>query len=129
MQIDYTALRSIQAGHSASTAYTINVDLSQADRMPDNKLVQNVALNGNTVTTIHALKTKYSITTSLIDTTTTPTLSDMREFLDSVKAGESFTSDISGATVSYRILNPKSPYSENREGQAYFRYSFQIIEA
>ena len=128
MQIDYTALRSVKAGHSASTAYTINVDLTQADRVPVSTGTQLTSLNGNTVTTVHDLATQYSITTVLLTSSTTPSILDMREFLDSVKAGETFTTDITGATASFRMTNFKTPYSEDRTDQAYFRYSFSMTE-
>lgn len=128
MQIDYTAKRSIQAGHTEDSSYTININLSVADRVPESKGSQAESLSGNTVTVVHNLRVSYVITTELVTTLTTPSLSDMREFLDSVKGGESFTTDIDGTTKSYRLKSFSSPYSEKREATSYFRYSFTIIE-
>ena len=125
MQIDYTALRSIKSGHSASTAYTINVDLKSADRIPESSGSQLMSLSGNAVSTVHNLTVTYAVTTVLLTSSTTPSILDMREFLDSVKAGETFTMDISGASANYRLKSFKNPYTESREDQAYFRYSFQ----
>ena len=125
MQIDYTALRSIKSGHSASTAYTINVDLKSADRIPESSGSQLMSLSGNAVTTIHNLTVTYAVTTVLLTSSTTPSILDMREFLDSVKAGETFAMDISGASANYRLKSFNNPYTESREDQAYFRYSFQ----
>ena len=124
MQIDYTALRSVQGGHSATTAYAINVDLSQSDKQIKNTGVQTMALDGSTVTTIHRSETIYSITTELCSTSTTPSLDDMREFLDSVSRGETFQMDVSGTSIDYILDSFESPYSETRENPNYFRFSF-----
>jgi len=128
MQIDYTALRSVKSGHSASTSYTINVDLTQADRSAVSTGAQLASLNDNVVTTVHNLGTTYSVSTVLLTSSTTPSILDMREFLDSVKAGETFTTDITGTTASFRLKNFSSPYTEARTDQAYFRYSWVMTE-
>lgn len=94
MQIDYTAKRSLKSGHTAETAYTIDVKLTQSDRSANIAGEQVVSLSGNTVTTVHRYRELYQLTTNLISETTTPDVSDMREFLDSVRGGETFQLDL-----------------------------------
>ena len=119
MIIDYTAKRSLKTGHIVDTAYQIDVDLNQFDRGAYTKGSQQEAISGNTVTIVQARQKKYSITTVLIDSSTTPDIDDMREFLDSVMSGETFQID-SGNFILTSISNP---YSETRD-EGYFRYSF-----
>lgn len=120
MQIDYTAKRSIKTGHTATTGYTINIDVAVYDRSSSISGNQVKSLSGNTVTTVNNDLIKLNINTVLVSSTTTPDIDDMREFLDSVKAGETFQLD----SVNYILDSISSPYSEAREGVNYFRYSF-----
>lgn len=122
MQIDYTAKRSLKIGHLINTAYIINVDLVDLDRKPTIVGSQSVALSGNTVSVIHRGDETLSVRTVLIDSTTTPDIDDMREFLESVKFGETFQLD----SVNYIMANFKKPYQEIRvrSNVDRFRYSF-----
>ena len=122
MQIDYTAKRSIKTGHTATTSYQINIDVAVYDRSSSIDGSQVKSLSGNTVTTVNNDLIKLNINTVLVSSTTTPDIDDMREFLDSVKAGETFQLD----SVNYILDSISSPYSETREGVNYFRYSFQV---
>ena len=126
MQIDYTAKRSVQGGHTADLDYSIEVVVSQADRSQMTVGAQAVALSGNTVTTVHRRQSKYTLKTDLISTATTPDIDDMREFLDSVSSGETFQLDISGASVDYILDSISNPYTESRVGNSYFTYSFTV---
>jgi|FLOH01.1.fsa_nt_gi hypothetical protein len=119
MIIDYTAKRSLKTGHIVDTAYQIDVDLNQFDRGAYTKGSQQEAISGNTVTIVQARQKKYSITTVLIDSSTTPDIDDMREFLDSVMSGETFQID----SENFILASISSPYSETRN-EGYFRYSF-----
>jgi len=120
MQFDYVAKRSIQGGHVVDTAYTITVDISESQRTARTEGNQAISLSGNTVSTIHRGDIIQSITTVLIDATTTPDIDDMREFLDSVKYGEQFQID----TFDYIMDSFGSAYTEAREHPNKFRYSF-----
>ena len=118
--IDYTAKRSIKSGHSVDTDYQITVDVVAYNRRVNTQGNQSVALSGSTVSVIHRTDYLIEVTTALIDSTTTPDIDDMREFLDSVSNGESF--DIDGTTS---ILSSFSnPYQETRIAASQFRYSF-----
>lgn len=126
MQIDYTAKRSIQAGHSSGTGYTINIDLTQSDRMSSITGTQNKSINGSTVTVVNDDVTEYQITTVAVGTSTTPDIDDMREFMDSVKGGETFQLDISGSSASYVLSGISNPFTETRLADIYYRYSFKV---
>ena len=126
MQIDYTAKRSVQAGHSIDTPYTINIDLYENDRTFKAHGVENKALNGNTVAVIHRVEETNNLTTVLVSAATSPTVLDMREFLDSVVGGEVFQLDISGVSIDYKLHSMTKPYSERELERSNFRYSFQV---
>lgn len=122
LQVDYIARRNIKAGHVLNDPYVINVGLTMDDLTSVNEGHQSIALSGSTVNVVHRGDVIRSISTVLIDTTTTPDLADMREFLESVRFGETF--DLDGDT--YIMNNFKNPYSETRvNGLQYFRFSFR----
>ncbi len=129
MQIVYTALRSIQSGHTVDTDYTINLNISVANRLPNIDATINKSISGARVTTLRSSLFTYDITSTLVSTSTTPDIDDLREFLDSVKHGEQFTLDISGATVTYTLDKTANPYQEVSETVGYYRYSFRVIGA
>lgn len=126
MQIDYTAIRSIKSGHSADTDYQIDIDLLESNRMSNTIGVQNKMLDGTTITVVHRHQISFDITTSLVDSSTTPDVDDMREFLDSVKGGETFQLDIDGSSVDYILDSISSPFSEIRNHPNKFRYQFKV---
>lgn len=98
--ITYTATRNIKSGHSSGTDYTITVNLQQADEQITPVNTQAVSLSGNTVTTAQRIDQVINITTDYINSSTTPDVDDMLEFLHSVAHGESFTyNDGSDKTV------------------------------
>lgn len=122
MQVDYIAKRNLKAGHVLFTAYLINVPLASDDPISINEGFRSVALSGNTKHVIHRGDIIRSVSTDIVHTSTTPDLDDMREFLESVRYGETF--DLDG--VPHILDNFKNPYSETRVGGLqYFRYSFR----
>lgn len=120
MQVDYTAKRSLKAGHVLNTSYVINIGLVESDRRPKNMGAQNIAISGNTVSIIHRGDILLPVNTKLVNASSTPDIDDMREFLDSVRFGETFQLD----SVNYIMSNFKDPYQEKRIHPSYFRYSF-----
>lgn len=126
MQIDYTAKRNLKSGHSADTAYQIDVDLSQSDRVSTTEGNQSIALSGETVTVVHRYQEVYSLTTAIISSSSTPDLDDLREFLDSVKGGETFQLDLSGSSEDYVLDSISNPFTENRVPVGKFRFSFRV---
>ena len=121
MQVDYTASRSIQSGHTEGTDYTINISLNRYDRSYTRVgPAPLVALSGNTVTVTHNNKEAYNIVTTLHKVGDTVEPEDMREFLDSVVGGEPFYLD---SVV--HILD--GGYTETREDD-YYRYSFTAVK-
>ena len=126
MQIDYTATRSIQAGHAADTAYTINIDLSANKRSVKIDGSDNRSIDNSQVVVINYVDIKNDLSTVLVSASTTTTILDMREFLDSVIAGEVFQTDLSGSLVDYKLDSIASPYSENELERSNFRYSFVV---
>lgn len=125
MQIDYTAKRTLKSGHSADSDYQINVDLRASDRLSSTIGDQSIALDGTTVTVVHRSEIIYSLTTTIITANTTPDIDDMREFLDSVKFGESFDLDADGSSEAYVLDSLSSPYTETRVNNTQYRYTFR----
>jgi ABC-type metal ion transport system substrate-binding protein len=123
MQIDYTAKRSLVGGHSVDTPYTITIGVEVFDRSPRWTGQVNRALSGNAVTLTHEFGHDYSITTIALDETD-PVLniSHMREFLESVRLGETFQIDGQDATIS----DPSGAYSESHIGYVYKQFSFSV---
>ena len=126
MQIDYTALRSISAGHSEDGNYTINVDLSANKRSSKIEGEETKSLNLNKVVVVHAINVTNNLSTVLVNSSTTTTDDDMREFLDSVIAGEIFQLDLTGSLINYKLDSIRNPYTETEFDRSNFRYSFKV---
>ncbi|MDH3375351.1 MAG: hypothetical protein OEQ39_00070 [Gammaproteobacteria bacterium] len=125
MQIDYTAKRSLKAGHVVDTGYTINVNLQSENRTFESIGPRLVALDGSTVTVVHRRQNTYQLTSAFITDTSTPDNEDMVEFLDSVISGEIFQLDLTGALADY-ILDTTT-YRRSRQGNLnIFTYSFRV---
>ena len=131
--IDYTAKRSIKAGHVLDVSYQISLSVSRQDRgyRPDGK--RNVSISGNTVDVINRRDIVYSFTSGIIDDGpyTEPLVDNatMQEFLDSTATGETFQMDVTGTTEFFIMDNFKRPYSVRRIGNTnLFRYSFTARE-
>lgn len=124
MQVDYIARRSIQAGHTVETQYTINFDIFEKTKTSKAEGVQVKSLSGNTVTVVHRNSETYNLTSVLITASTTTTLLDMREFLDSVTRGETFFLDVRGTSEAYILSSLSNPYTETELETSHYRFSF-----
>ena len=127
--IDYTAKRSIKAGHTIDVVYQIELFVSRQIRnyVPDGK--RNVSISGNTVDVINRRDIIYNLTSVIIDDgpLTEPLIDNalMLEFLDSTATGEEFQMDVTGTTEFFIMDKLKNPYSVRRIGDLnLFRYSF-----
>lgn len=127
LQIEYTAKRSLKAGHTVDTIYVINVEISKRDRMLKTEGSQQISLSGNTVTTVHRREETYNLQTVLVTDSTTPDVEDMLEFLDSTISGETFRLDLTGVLEDYVMTSITNSYRANRIGSTnIFQYSFQV---
>jgi len=64
-----------------------------------------------------------NIRTENVNGSTSPSIADMREFLNSVKAGEIFS--LNGTNAS--LISITAPYTETRLGNSdYYSYSFKV---
>ena len=124
MIIDYTAQRTLKSGHTAGTAYQITANLSVNDRISGAEGAQMKSLAGINFTTIHREKIVYNLAVELITSSTTPDQDDMREFLDSVKYGETFQLDVTGSSIDFVLDSFTNPYVESRRLPNFFRYAF-----
>ena len=112
--ITYTAKRSVIAGHTAGTDYSIDVVLEQADKSVRPVVDQQRSISGAQETLLHRVDVTWQIVIGSINNAGLPA---MREFLDSVYAGEAFIIDIYGsvATADSPINVEATPgYQERR---------------
>lgn len=95
--VTYTALRSIIAGHSSGTDYTIDFNAQALD--PSYKVVKNTSqsLGGQTEVMRVRKDAFWDITSDYLEQAD---LAQWKEFLDSVDAGEAFTFDAYGTSAS-----------------------------
>ena len=123
MQIDYTAKRNLLGGHLAGSQYTISIGVEAFDKTPRWSGEVNRALSGNTVTITHEYGDDYSITTvALGETDPVLNIYHMREFLDSVRLGETF--ELNGQSA--MLADPSGAYSESHVGYVYKKFSFSV---
>ena len=126
MLVDYTALRSLKAGHTVDLVYQIDLSLSQSNPIPTVVGKRNVAISGSTVNTIHRSDIIYDFTSVIISDTSIPDNADMIEFLESVKFGERFQLDITGTSIDFIMDRFEDPYRVRRIGFAEnYTYSFR----
>jgi len=127
--ITYTAKRNISDGRSALTEYSFEVPLLNFDREPLRKKSVSASLSGIRHTVLHRIDNFYKIKTAPIKNTTL--LNQMREFIDSVAAGETFTIDAFGT-----IAAPNNPLSFEIDGDyseslveisGFYSFSFRVI--
>lgn len=126
LQIEYTAKRSLKAGHFVDTLYIINTELTKQDRTFSAVGNQSVSLSGNTFSVIHRRDEIYALESQIVTAATTPDIDDMIEFLDSVSSGETFRMDLSGVLENYVFESLRRPYRAVRLGKdEIYRYSFR----
>ncbi len=128
--IQYTALRSIDAGsgRQSGTSYSFDLELQTEDQ--SRKVFKSVAtaLDGNTETLTQRREDRFNLTATLIGDAP---LAQMIEFLNSTESGEIFKFDQLGSVAS--PINPLSAkidgsgYSISRVGNAYKSISFKLI--
>jgi len=107
--VTYTALRKLIAGHTASTAYTIDFESSVLDQgLPITRRLGE-SLDGTTEAILSRVDETWSITTSFI---TSAALPQWKEFLAAVAAAEGFTFDAYGSSAV-----PDNPQSVIMTGQ------------
>jgi len=112
--ITYTAKRSLISGHEAGSVYSIDVILEQADRSVRPIVDQQRAIGGSQETLLHRVDVSWQIVIGSINNAGLPA---MREFLDSVYAGENFIIDIYGSVATANdpiTVEPVPGYQERR---------------
>ena len=124
MEFEYTAARSIQGSHTIGVSYTVDINLQQLDRVVTRKgPAPLTALDGSQVTVTHRVEASYSIKTDYVDTTTTPAVDDLREMLDSVVGGETWTMDDGSGALNIVLVG--NTYKETRNGTM-LSYGFKV---
>lgn len=132
--VTYTAAREVIAGHIVDTEYTIDLRLITLDRGKDVRKEPSVSMSGNTETVLWRNLKTWKVTTGAVRW---EQLGLVREFLESVIAGETFQYDEFGSADA--PFDPIScvvdgVYSEDRAirkgGDSgrndYFRFTFSI---
>ncbi len=123
MEFHYDAKRTLKSGHVDGTQYLIDIDVDVEDHSTSIKGHRMESLSGNFVTIIHDDQYLLNIQTAIVNATSTPNIDDMTEFLNSVKAGETFLID----GVDSVLTSITSPYSKTRFGKTeYYSYSFKV---
>lgn len=133
--VRYTATRSVIAGHTAGVAYELNLQLSDLERQRNPAREQAVSIGGRRETIYHRAEITWRARTIPLSLTE---VAAMREFLDSVEAGEQFEFDPYGSAGSATYTNAKISsrgYTESRTvrrgdggGGDFFALGFQLIE-
>ena len=120
MLINYQALRSIKSGHSASTSYNITVDVIKNDETPYWAGVDIRTLDGTAFRETYNIGDDVSVATVWLKDGDTYDRYDIKEFLDSVRFGETFTID----GVDCELTALKKPYSRSFRMPDYYSFSF-----
>ena len=129
MRFVYTALRSISAGHSADTEYSIVIG-GQAINPARKRIVdQSIALDQSVETDLHGFEQLWSVTTDWL--TTAAARAIFAEFLDSVAGGEPFTFDPYAATdvavAPINVILDSDDLSPKRVGvSSYVTHAFRM---
>ena len=121
MLVNYTALREFAPTHVENGAYSFTVGTVADNRRRPTEGRQSVAIDGTTVSVIHRGDEIRQVVTVAVETGAgTPDLEDLREFLESVKYGETFQLD----GVDHVMDNFRNPYQETRIPPKWYRFSF-----
>lgn len=92
------------SGHTEGTEYSFDYLLRTFNRSTKRRQNTVVSLSGRRVTTLHHIKSSYTVET--VPENDATSLANMREFLTSVVAGEEFTIDVFGS-----VATPDNPRS------------------
>jgi len=116
------------SGHSEGTEYTIEVDFELHDPITSRQINEVKSLSGNTFTRLHRKDEFDQLTTIWVPDLVTQ--NQMREFADSMDAGEEATIDPYGT-----VLNPLEPMTVTLKGDIkknryqkfeWWKYSFAV---
>ena len=122
--VSYTAKRSLAAGHSVDTVYSMDLKLSALDKDPKRIGRSFVPIGGGGEYQFDRVDIYYSIASiPMLD------LSLYTEFLDSVSHGETFDIDIDGtvaAPVSIVDAELSGDYKQPRVEGMIFRNVFRV---
>lgn len=128
--IIYTAKRSLIDSHSAETEYSFEVALNKFERSPKREKETSASLSGNRFTVLHRIDMFFEVSTVPIKDISL--IYQMREFLDSVAAGESFIIDAFGTELQpyqQKVVEIDGDYSESMvDISGYYAFSFKVLE-
>jgi hypothetical protein len=130
--VTYTAKRRLISGHTASTQYSLDIELAEIVASDNASAAAHVALSGNTETVFNRLDTVYQCTTTAVDN---DGRDELREFLGSAVDGHYITFDAYGTVASpddaqTAVLTSKN-HQPTRLGNVdlwTFNFSVRIIE-
>lgn len=124
MLINYTAQRSVIDSHIAGEDYALSINITTFDDAEKLNKASTDMLSGNVYTLVHSENKRFSFNTQIIKGAT---LSQMVEFIDSVKYGELFelVHPDTGQThlVIYQSHNRQRVANRLNE----FRYSIEVL--
>lgn len=126
----YTAQRDVASGHTAGLSYNFDFYLIKADEQPSTSNKISRSIDGSIKTVNYYHDVMWSLTTGPVLRAST-SWNYWREFLSSVRAGESFTLDVYGTnavpdSAVTMVLSGNPSYS--REGSSeYFTINFNCI--
>ncbi|MDT8382992.1 MAG: hypothetical protein RRB22_01100 [Gammaproteobacteria bacterium] len=125
--VNYTAKRSIIAGHVADDTYDLDMKAGKNNRLPETDKEQHESVGGRLEIIRYKQSIEFDVTTIRILSTDLPA---WYEFLDSTDGGEVFTFDRYGtAAVPVDPISVKrvGDYKEARHGTTMtFRISFRV---
>lgn len=135
--ITYTAQRELSPGHAASTQYNIRLFCTGIDYDKDEKKTETLSLSGDVSQTVVLRRKKiWRVTTQLYSRDTG--IDVIREFLESVSEGETFSFDEFGLVgapdnpidvVLHRAYDEKRVSKQGNGGRDdLFRFTFTIRE-
>ena len=130
--ITYVASRNIASGHAVGTTYAIDIDMSAIDRDPKTVRTRHQALSGIAETLFNRVDVSWNFVIAALDMDDVR-LAYMREFIDSVSAGESFQIDPYGTVAApVKVLTcelTSESHKESRQGHRslFFPFSVRVL--
>lgn len=123
--VTYTAARSLIAGHSVGTSYTINFDPAVAEKSRKRQAEQQTSLGGTRDTLLHRIEYRYECGTDAVHSSS---VAELEEFLDSVSGGETFVLDMYGTSAvpvsPVTVTLDDDPSITRNNGSQYFNVRF-----
>lgn len=130
--ITYTAIDrgELASGHSELTEYSIETGFNNFQRSNNRVATPAVSLSGNSrETTFSRVDVTYNVST--VPENDATKLEELREFISSILAGEQFTIDLNGTTVTpdnpiaYKLVG--DPSENIAEISGFYSFSFQVV--